>query len=375
MAPDDFESPLSFVDDPNTALPFVADPSIVLNLDETPPDAFDFNVDAPVVTLVVGPTGATGATGAQGPPGRDGEDGRDGDIGPPGNTGSAGSTGATGASGAQGVMGPPGVDGPEGEPGPRGPQGLTGLTGATGSTGVAGPPGPEGPEGEAIVGPPGPQGALGLQGPPGNQGAPGWDGADGEVGPLGPPGNPGAQGAVGPVGATFWVPQDDPPDEKIWVPGHSHIPQLRLAYGKTADQTCTKNIQNTVIFDAALQSTLGTEYNNATGVFTPTKSGYYQVNAVVHCQFAVGTYAVGDFWVMSFSLIGTGEIHRYQQYPVVVVPAAINTELQLSGSSLEFLTAGQTYGITATPICAANQKIIATGATTLNSLSIYLVYE
>lgn len=341
MAPDDFESPLTFVEDPDTTLPFVADPSIVLNLDETPPDAFDFNVDGPVSTPVPGPTGATGAPGAQGPPGRDGEDGRDGDIGPPGNTGSAGSTGATGASGAQGVMGPPGVDGPEGEPGPRGVQGLTGLTGATGSTGVAGPPGP--------------------------------DGHDGEVGPYGPQGNPGAQGAAGPVGASFWV----PPEPEIYVPSiQPYVPPFpyRFSYFMSADQTLTKNVANIVLFDTKTFDNTGA-FNAATGVFTPTKTGYYQVNAVIHANFVATTYAVGDFFILSFGTSAPAAIHRYQQYEVTAVVAAGAIDTQLSGSSVEFLVAGTAYAIVAQPNSGNNQKILATGLTALNHFTCHFLSE
>jgi len=138
MAPDDFESPLAFTEDPNTDLAFVVDPTLELNFDETPPAPFDFNVDGPVSVPTPGPPGADGAQGPSGPPGLDGYDGQDGERGPPGPQGDTGATGATGATGPQGPMGPPGLDGIDGEPGPMGPQGFQGDIGVTGAQGAIG---------------------------------------------------------------------------------------------------------------------------------------------------------------------------------------------------------------------------------------------
>ncbi len=256
MAPDDFEAPLAFTEDPDTAQAFVpdAEPDIVftadapltLHIDEGPPGP-------------TGPQGPTGATGAVGPPGRDGTDGRDGDRGPPGLTGTTGAAGATGAQGLQGNMGPPGSEGPEGEPGPRGPQGLKGDTGAQGLTGNIGPPGPEGP--------------LGPEGRPGPQGGTGSDGRQ------------------GPIGATFWRAPDPEPIPALWRPGQAVTPVDQggtglaavavntLLYGSggqvlsvlAVNSTATNKFLRQVSSGApSWQQPAGTDITVSAGSYTPT---------------------------------------------------------------------------------------------------------
>lgn len=82
-----------------------------------------------------GATGATGLTGATGATGPQGPKGDTGDTGPAGPTGATGATGPKGDTGATGPAGPTGATGATGATGPAGPTGPTGATGATGATG------------------------------------------------------------------------------------------------------------------------------------------------------------------------------------------------------------------------------------------------
>jgi hypothetical protein len=149
----------------------------------------------------------------------------------------------------------------------------------------------------------------------------------------------------------------------------------RFEYNRTTDVAITKNVFTIVPFNNAIFDNTGGAFNAATGVFTPTRSGYYQINAVVHGKFAVGTYALGDFFLLSFGLsAGPAEVRRFQQYEVVAVPA-LDIHMQLSGSALEFLTAGTGYCMMVNPLCANNQSISATGNTPLNSFSAFLQSE
>jgi hypothetical protein len=148
----------------------------------------------------------------------------------------------------------------------------------------------------------------------------------------------------------------------------------RFHYNRTTDVALTKNIFTPVPYNNSIFDNTAGAFNSTTGVFTPTRTGYYQINAVAHGKFAVGTYALGDFFVMSFGQPAPTEIRRYQQYEVVAVPA-LDIHVQLSGSSLEFLTSGVGYCIIILPLCANNQSLIATGNTVLNSFSAHFQSE
>jgi microcystin-dependent protein len=122
-----------------------------INVDVTPGNPIDLEIDF---------TGPPGPQGPAGPPGLVGPPGPVGDTGPQGEQGIVG---VPGPQGVIGVTGPIGQTGPTGAIGPIGPQGVQGPVGPSG-----GPPGPVGP-----TGPQGPVGPVGATGPQGQQGVPG----------------------------------------------------------------------------------------------------------------------------------------------------------------------------------------------------------
>ena len=226
-----------------------------------------------------GPTGATGATGATGSQGLKGDTGSTGATGatgaqgPKGDTGDTGPAGATGATGAAGATGATGPQGPKGDTGDTGPAGATGATGAAGATGATGPAGPTGPKGDTgDTGPAGATGATGAAGATGATGPQGIKGDTGDTGPTGPAGTTGATGPTGPTGAA----------------GATGATGPGVASGGTTGQILTKNS--------------GTDYDTIWAAAPGGGSGntvYYQTTAPTG-----GTYATGDIWVDSDSVLG-----------------------------------------------------------------------
>ena len=149
--------------------------------------------------------------------------------------------------------------------GTNGASGVSGASGVTGATGSAGTNGATGAGIDGATGSAGTNGATGVSGATGPSGTNGVDGASGVIGATGLAGINGASGVQGASGI---------------LSGPAFRTYVSIA------QSITSGTQQKITFGG---ETFDTNNNFASSTFTPTVSGYYQLNATVRLDGTSGT--------------------------------------------------------------------------------------